>query len=104
MRSLQRDTNRTNTVVGRVSSTGVITSGTGFTITKSGLGVYIVRPIRRGSVISYNTTAEAGTYYSSAGSPNSDGSLTVLIFQSVSGAATDVGFSFLITQLDPSSS
>jgi hypothetical protein len=104
MRSLQRDTNRTNTVVGRVNSTGVITSGTGFSVTKMGTGVYVIRSNRRGPVISYNTTVDAGTYYSSVGSTAAEASLTVLVFVSTTGAAADCAFSFSITQLDPSSS
>lgn len=98
MRSLEQDKlSKTRIVAGRVSSTGTINRGTGFTVVKTSTGTYTVR-FNRGMIFNCVASAEASTYYIvdiSIATDNS--SVQIIVMNSVTGVGADVAFSFIAT-------
>lgn len=96
MRSLEQDSGGIRTVQGLISGNGVATTGTGYVVTRTGLGAYSVRftPPFRYFLSAEMSLTVGGFSVITWSSPTSD----VLLFYTYNtgAAAADIGFLFMV--------
>ena len=99
MRSTQPDHDGTRTIRGQVrATTGVVTAGTGFMVTRNSVGNFTVRLLGALRSISvFNATIQQTGGFIVA-SPSTIDQITVLIFNSATATA-DFDWSFEVTGL-----
>jgi hypothetical protein len=96
MRSLEQDVpTRIRTIQGLVASTGAVTSGTGFSILKTGTGIYVIYFLPRFRyLLGLSMALTAGGIIVVAGTTFLAESVTVNTYNNAA-ASTDQGFNFV---------
>lgn len=83
-------------IAGRVNGDGTTAVGVGFTIQRVATGNYTIR-FDRGRIIALTPTPSAATFYIGTSATFNGGQASITIFNSTTGASTDVAFSFKAT-------
>lgn len=94
MRSNQLDTKGVRTVVGTVAADGSILQGVGFTVQRTGTGVYLIR-LSRPMRVMFTWLAVCVSAFTTVTSPT--GSSAQIAGSVSAGSAADSQFSFSVT-------
>jgi hypothetical protein len=84
-------------IAGRVNADGSIAAGDGFTVQKGAAGLYTITFAGGFRLVSLTATAMTGTFHIGSLSGFTERSVSLTMFVSTTGAATDAQFSFTAT-------